>query len=1027
MVFRNSFNEKLDEFGYSFPQSPPSDSAFSSFHSPAASQTGFGTTLNSFPAHDVRSAIHRRFTTDSSRLPQWTGYNSQPLKQPEQLDVLSSFEKKRQYIEFMKEQKRRFEADLKLLDLQQEREKQEMDQIARDLAQVGLTGGVVSEPTTPPEYRDPGFPTALSRPARFSISNGHSPSPFAGVFSPSSQVTSPSSTSQMNTAINQPSNNEFAIRAGMAHRRNSEQAPSGPFSAFRGNHMNRYSVSSVFGPPISSTASRNRGFSNSLGFGALLSHKNPLEDEEDKPKDEERMSTPDVKSYLRMTDPDDRFPTPMRANDNPSMLSSNSTAIDLTNSRTPVPENFNGNTRHHAVHHSLPQNSFSSWLGGETMDHPQSNNNMNGVTAGNFSSSRHISRPSMDSNVSELSSASATSYHTNNNSLHSRPTSLQLSYSTNDIPHLSNGGFQHDSVAMTPIEATHSSFPNFSAMSSNGSSANTTPPTPQSSDREEQGSGQQFRSSFQLNGAAHSSAYVSSSIAAPSINGSVTPTASTFATSGYGYGMQVYAPNAHQLNGNPAAQGHSFPGGYGAQGYQVSRFAESPRTNQGRRSGDSDSQLNRFGNLPLDTYSGELYGMCKDQHGCRYLQRQLEEGTPDQIQTIFLETHMHVVELMTDPFGNYLCQKLLEFTNDEQRTVLINNAAPHLVQIALNQHGTRALQKMIEFVSTPEQIETVINALSKKVVDLVQDLNGNHVIQKCLNRLAASDAQFIFDAVGKECVAVGTHRHGCCVLQRCIDHASGDQRARLIQQITKNAYALVQDPFGNYVIQYILDLAEPHFTGPLCATFQGSIPILSKQKFSSNVIEKCIRTSDYSMRCAFIHEIVQPQELHHMLRDSFANYVVQTAIDFADPESRNLLIEAIRPLLPSIRSQPHGRRIAGKIMTLDTHARTNPNGPIPGAPLGLDEVRGGFQQPYTLPNQTTANQFGSQYSPQENSASTAPSGQSATSDSDLASICSPVSETGNTTIFSPVPQHMHKAITGMNGLNGTNPHGFNMF
>ena len=63
--------------------------------------------------------------------------------------------------------------------------------------------------------------------------------------------------------------------------------------------------------------------------------------------------------------------------------------------------------------------------------------------------------------------------------------------------------------------------------------------------------------------------------------------------------------------------------------------------------------------------------------------------------------------MATDPFGNYLCQKLLEYSNDDQRTILINNAAPKMVQIALNQHGTRALQKMIEFISTPEQVCTV--------------------------------------------------------------------------------------------------------------------------------------------------------------------------------------------------------------------------------------------------------------------------------------------------------------------------------
>lgn len=235
---------------------------------------------------------------------------------------------------------------------------------------------------------------------------------------------------------------------------------------------------------------------------------------------------------------------------------------------------------------------------------------------------------------------------------------------------------------------------------------------------------------------------------------------------------------------------------------------------------------------------------------------------------------------------------------------------------------------MIEFISTPEQTQTVIEALRDRVVDLVQDLNGNHVIQKCLNRLSAEDAQFIYDAVGTNCVVVGTHRHGCCVLQRCIDHASGDQRARLIAQITSNAFALVQDPFGNYVVQYILDLSEPHFTDPLCQTFLGNVTALSKQKFSSNVIEKCLRTAEFQLRRQLIDEILIPNELEKMLRDSFANYVVQTAMDFADPETRVRMVDAIRPILPSIRQTPHGRRIAGKMVGAEGSGRAS------GSPSG---------------------------------------------------------------------------------------------
>jgi hypothetical protein len=323
--------------------------------------------------------------------------------------------------------------------------------------------------------------------------------------------------------------------------------------------------------------------------------------------------------------------------------------------------------------------------------------------------------------------------------------------------------------------------------------------------------------------------------------------------------------------------------------------------------------MSRFNDESIESFAGEIYSLCKDQHGCRFLQRKLEERDPEQIHLVWLETHQYVVDLMTDPFGNYLCQKLFELCSEEERTTLVTNASRDLVRIALNQHGTRALQKMIDFMSTRAQIETIIKAFRRQVVDLIQDLNGNHVIQKCLNKLSPADTQFIFDAVGKHCVDVGTHRHGCCVLQRCIDHASGDQKLWLIRQISNNAFILVQDPFGNYVVQYILDLNEPFFTEPLVAMFKGKVGQLSRQKFSSNVIEKCLRCAQEASRDMLIDEMIQPNEVEKLLRDSFANYVVQTALDYASKETRQRLVDAIRPILPAIRSTTYGRRIQAKI------------------------------------------------------------------------------------------------------------------
>jgi hypothetical protein len=45
------------------------------------------------------------------------------------------------------------------------------------------------------------------------------------------------------------------------------------------------------------------------------------EEEREPPKDEDRLPTPDIKSYLRMTDPDDKFPVLSRRDTNSALVS----------------------------------------------------------------------------------------------------------------------------------------------------------------------------------------------------------------------------------------------------------------------------------------------------------------------------------------------------------------------------------------------------------------------------------------------------------------------------------------------------------------------------------------------------------------------------------------------------------------------------------------------------------------------------------------------------------------------------------
>ncbi|XP_041992594.1 putative pumilio homolog 8, chloroplastic isoform X2 [Salvia splendens] len=308
---------------------------------------------------------------------------------------------------------------------------------------------------------------------------------------------------------------------------------------------------------------------------------------------------------------------------------------------------------------------------------------------------------------------------------------------------------------------------------------------------------------------------------------------------------------------------------------------------------------------------GYIYHIAKDQQGCRFLQRMFDDGNSLDVQIIFNEIIDHAVELMMNPFGNYLMQKLLEVCNEEQRMHILFRVTEEpgkLVRISLNTHGTRVVQKLVETLKTKQQISLVISALESGFLALIKDLNGNHVIQRCLQSFPAEDSKFIFVAAAKYCVDIATHQHGCCVLQRCISHSTGEHRENLVAEISENGLLLSEDAFGNYVVQFILELKIPSATSKLTSQFEGNYVHLSSQKFSSHVVEKCLLVCE-EVRTNVIHELLSSSCFDRLLQDPHANYVIQTALRVSEGNLHNSLVDAIETHKSISRNSPYSKRI----------------------------------------------------------------------------------------------------------------------
>ncbi|KAJ4762015.1 pumilio 12 [Rhynchospora pubera] len=313
---------------------------------------------------------------------------------------------------------------------------------------------------------------------------------------------------------------------------------------------------------------------------------------------------------------------------------------------------------------------------------------------------------------------------------------------------------------------------------------------------------------------------------------------------------------------------------------------------------------------------GSVYLLAKDPNGCRFLQTKLEEGK-EYIDLIYNGVLSHIIELSVHPFGNYLIQKIIQMCDGEQKKQIVaflTQDPSVLVRISLNIHGTRTVQKLVKTIKMKEEISLVVSALQFGFLKIAKDLNGNHVIQQCLQFFDEEDNKAIFDTSIAHCVETSTNRHGCCVIQKCIAYSTDEHREKLIDAICTHGLDLSQDAFGNYVVQYLLELKHSSALTKLACQFEGSYVLLSMQKFSSNVIEKCLKVFTESEKAKIVFELLSVPQFEHMLQHPYSNYVIQAALKNSKGPLHKALVTAIKPHAANLHMNTYGKRIFRKAL-----------------------------------------------------------------------------------------------------------------
>ncbi|KAJ9476566.1 mRNA-binding protein PUF3 [Pseudozyma hubeiensis] len=366
----------------------------------------------------------------------------------------------------------------------------------------------------------------------------------------------------------------------------------------------------------------------------------------------------------------------------------------------------------------------------------------------------------------------------------------------------------------------------------------------------------------------------------------------------------------HPSGGNGVAGPSSSNGGGGPNSHARSPLLEEFRSRHAK---------NRKFEL-VDIY-GSVVEFSGDQHGSRFIQEKLDTASAEDKKVLFDEVLPHARQLMTDVFGNYVIQKMLEHGDEEQRDVLAREMEGHVLTLSLGTYGCRVVQKAFDHISAVQR-EKLAKELDGHIMQCVRDQNANHVVQKVIERVDPDKIDFIPRTFVGHVAGLAGHCYSCRVLQRTFEYCKKDQTRVLLDELLGEAVELMQHQYGNYVVQWILQRGEEVDRREVVGRIKGKVLVLSRHKFASNVVEEVVRTSERTDRDELLEEILRPisspgegkEQLVPamlMMKDQFANYVLQRFFEMADREQRGRLVEVLQPALVGARRTSIGSAGAG--------------------------------------------------------------------------------------------------------------------
>jgi hypothetical protein len=259
--------------------------------------------------------------------------------------------------------------------------------------------------------------------------------------------------------------------------------------------------------------------------------------------------------------------------------------------------------------------------------------------------------------------------------------------------------------------------------------------------------------------------------------------------------------------------------------------------------------------------------LAANRFGNFLVQRCLEHGTPQQIDSVAQCLSGHIVDLSKDSFGCHVVQKAFDTVDEHYKAAFVGEMLHDIRETVIHRYACHVWQKLFElrWENEPPQIMQVVNSqLRGRWVDVALGETSSLVVQN--------------------------------IFENCVE----EDKRPCIEEVIENIDMIAHGQFGNWCIQHICENGAENDRHRAVNHILQNAATYSTDQYASKVVEKCLKVGSNSFLTCYLDRVCElpagrtRSALIDIASDQYGNYLIQWIIQNSGNDQRDRVTTQIR-------------------------------------------------------------------------------------------------------------------------------------